>query len=149
MKEYAKKLKTQNIFYAIATLALTAVQILAHTGVISPAYNGEYSDFWRGFIGGVSAGLSALFIVGFIINIRAIINEERLRKLYIKENDERAISVAVKGKSAGASAGICFLIVAGIISGYFNITVFVTVIACAVSLVLFVCGGKIYYDKKM
>lgn len=150
MKEYAKKLKTQSILIIIAILALIAVQVLSFTGVIEPVYpNVRFADFWQGFIAGASGGITALLIIGLVINIRAICNEERLKKLYIKENDERTAAVCTKGKSAGASVGIGFIFVAGMISGYFNITIFATAIACAVILSLFTAGGQFYYSQKM
>lgn len=150
MKEYRNKLKAQNIIFIIGSVALTAVQVLAHIGIISPiAQCGDFADFWNGFIAGVACGLTGIMIIGLIINLRAMNNEEKLKKLYIKENDERTKAIAINGKSAGATAYLFCMIIAAIISGFFSITVFFTILACEVALTLFMVGGKIYFSKKL
>ncbi len=150
MNEYRRKLKFQNILFIIGALALTAVQVLAHTGVIQPALSAsELSDFGNGFIAGVAAGLTLLIVIGIIINLRAMKSDERLKKLYCKENDERAKLIAEKGKSSAASAFVFSLLIASIISGFFNFTVFVTLLISTFALALYMCFGKLYYNKKL
>lgn len=150
MENYQKKLKNQNRLYAAGALALIAVQILAYTGVISPLEGGGHFDaFWNGFIAGASAGVTVMFIVGIIINIRALRNDERLRKLYIKEHDERKLAIARSAQSTGANIFMLAMIPALIIAGYFSVTVFFTALACLMALCLTVVACKIYYAKKL
>lgn len=150
MTDYRSKLKIQNTIFIIGAVALTIVQVLAHAGIISPiADGGNFADFWNGFIAGAAAGVTIILIVGLIINLRALSNEERLKKLFVKENDERTRLIYVKGKSAGATAYTFCMIIAAIISGFFSMTVFFTILACELALAFFMFGGKLYYDKKL
>ncbi len=150
MKEYRVKLRTQNVIFTIGSLALIAVQVLAYTGAIRPAVNNaHWADFWSGFIAGAALGVTALLIVGLVRNLRAARSDEGLKKLFAKENDERAAAICEKGKSAGATASLCVLAVAAIISGYFNVTVSLTCVVCLFVQSLFMASGKLYYSKKL
>lgn len=151
MEEYRRKLKNQNIIFAIGAAALIAIQVIAYSGIITPAAvpDKRWADYWNGFYAGVSMGITFMFIFGFVKNLMAIRNKNKLKKLYIKENDERTKEICEKGKSAGASAYVFCALAAAIIGGYFNITVFFTLIAGLLGLSLFMIGGKIYYNKKI
>lgn len=150
MKEYRSRLKKQNVLLSIAALALIAAQILSFKGVIKPVLpNQNWAEYWNGFIAGAAMGVTALFIFGIITNIRAMRNEKALKKLFAKENDERTLQICAKGKSAGASFAVILLLLAGIISGYFNITVFVTCIVCVFIVSVSMALGKLYYNRKM
>lgn len=151
MEEYRKRLKNQNIIFAIGAIALIAVQTVAFSGIINPVVlsNSRWADFWNGFYAGVSMGVTFIFILRFVKNLMAMRNEKTLKKLYVKEHDERKQEICEKGKSAGASACVICMLAAGVIGGYFNITVLLTCVACTVALSLFMIGGKIYYNNKL
>ncbi len=150
MENYRKKLRIQIWLNAAGALALIAVQVLAYTGVIRPLEGGgRFGAFWNGFIAGSSAGVTVMFLVGIIINIRALRNEERLRKLYIREHDERKLAVARSARSTGADIFMLAMIPALIIAGYFSVTAFFTALACLMALCLTVIACKIYYTKKL
>lgn len=150
MNEYRSKLKIQNIIFLICTVVLIAVQILAYSGVISPiSADSRWSDYWNGFIAGAAMGVSVIMIFGLIQNLRAMKNEKALKRLYTSKNDERKIEIYTRGKSAGVSVCLPCMLVSSIISGYFSITVSITVIVCVLALSLFMLGGKIYYSKKL
>lgn len=151
MEEYRRKLKMQNIIFLLGTAVLIAVQIVAYSGIISPAEvpDKRWADFWNGFYAGISMGVTFIFILGFIINLRAMRSEKALKKLFIKENDERKREICEKGKSAGASAYAFCMLAAAIVGGYFNITICITLIAATLGLSLFMIAGKLYYSKKL
>ncbi|NLA77114.1 MAG: hypothetical protein GX851_04700 [Clostridiales bacterium] len=134
----------------MSLLALAAVQILAHTGVVSPITSEhDFADFWNAFIAGAAAGLSLLIVIGVIMNLRALRSEEALKKLYVKETDEREKLISFRGKSAGASACLFCMVIAAIIGGFFSMTVFFTLIANVFALSFFMFFGKLYYNKKL
>lgn len=90
MEEYRNKLKIQNVFFSVCSAVLIVVQILAYSGVIDPVNSGKsWADFWHGFIAGVALGVTAIMIFGLIKNLIALKNNKQLKKLYVKENDER------------------------------------------------------------
>lgn len=149
MEQYRRKLKLQNILFVVGFVVLIAVQVLAYCGIVTPNANEHWADFWNGFIAGAAAGVCILFLIGFLINLRALHNEARLRKLYIKENDERSAQIHKSGKSAGATVFMIAAIPAAIVSGYFSITVFLTIVACDVALSLIIFGAKLYYNHAL
>ena len=145
LKIYKEKLIIENIVMAIGTAALLAVQFLR----LRPSYEGKYGDFYQGFIAGMAAGLCLLLVIGLVRNLMAILKEERLKALYIKENDERRAAVCTNGRSLGASIFLLISIPGMVVAGYFSATVFFTMVVCV--MVLSVCCGlgKLYYTKKM
>lgn len=150
MEQYKRKLKLQNILLAIGAIILIMIQVLAYLGLIAPAVVKEHwANFWNGFIAGSSMGLCVLFLIGIIINIRALRNESRLKRLYIKENDERAAEIQKSSKSTGVNIFLFAALLAGIVAGYFSITVFITILACDVVLSLIICGSKLYYSHAL
>ncbi|MGM9521812.1 MAG: hypothetical protein ACI3VB_04965 [Oscillospiraceae bacterium] len=149
MEAYRSKLKAQNIFLIIAAAALAAVQVLSYCRVIKPLAGGDFIDFWNGFIGGLALGLMAILIFGVIKNLRAMRSEKALKKLYAKENDERTEQIYLKGKSAGATIFLLCCLPAAVIAGYFSITVFITCVACILTLSVMMGVSKLYYSKKL
>ena len=104
MEEYRVKLKLQNLFIAIACFALAAfafLNALNEAGVISflPPVDGNshHQSMWRGFLTGASTGLLGFFGFGLIRNIRALRDDEILKKQYIKDNDERVKNLFIVG----------------------------------------------------
>lgn len=148
MNEYRNRIKTQNVMYLIGAATLIAIQILAYTNVLRPL-NTQWADNWNSFIAGVAFGVTLLLVMGFVRNLNGLRSEESLKKLFIKENDERARQVSANGKSAGASLSLGILFIAGIISGYFNIAASVTCIACLLTVSICMGAGKLYYSRKL
>ena len=150
MENYREKLKIHNILYAIGALALLAIQILAYTGLVSPVGADErWQGFYNGFIAGAAFGVMALFIVGLVMNLRALRSEKAMKKQYIKETDERSRQITAMGKSAGATIFLLLMVPAAIILGYFNVTVFITCIGCILALSLLMGGAKLYFSRKL
>ena len=150
MENYREKLKIHNILYAIGALALLGIQVLAYSGLVSPAGVSErWHSFYNGFIAGAAFGVMALFIVGLVMNLRALRSEKAMKKQYIKETDERSRQIAVMGKSAGATIFLLLMVPAAIILGYFNVTVFITCIGCVLALSLLMGGAKLYFSRKL
>lgn len=150
MKEYKHKLVIQNILFTIGLVALIVVQVLSYTDVLNPVVGSErFSAFWSGFVSGVAMGICLLLVVGIVINTIALRKEAFLKKLFVNETDERVKAIAEKGKSSGATVFAVALFIVAIVSGFFSVTVCITLIACTFALSLFMSFGKLYYCKKM
>lgn len=150
MENYREKLKIHNILYSVGALALLAIQVLAFTGLVSPVGADErWQGFYNGFIAGAAFGVMALFIVGLVMNLRALRSEKAMKKQYIKETDERSRQITAMGKSAGATIFLLLMVPAAIILGYFNVTVFITCIGCILALSLLMGGAKLYFSRKL
>ncbi len=150
METYRKKLKLQNLLYIAGLLPLGAVMVLSMLSILSPAAVDErFAGFWNGFMGGASAATAVLFILGLILNLRALRSGAALRKQFIKETDERNVAVHEKGKALGSSIFIVLMLPATVICGYFSAVVFFTALAFETALCVCIGLSKLYYAKKL
>lgn len=150
MSEYRAKLKTDNILLAVGVAALAAVQVLAFTGIITPAVPGErFASFWNGFMAGAAMGITALLLVGLIRNLLAMKSEDKLRRLYAKDNDERTCQIHEKGQAAGLRICLLLMLPACVIAGYFSVTVFLTCITVVAVQAVITGLCKLYYRSKL
>lgn len=156
MKQYRAKLKIDTMITAVVSLALLTVSILAFAnelGVIDlftpVAGDSHWYSRWNGFIVGASVGLLIYMVIAIIRNIRAFRNDQKLKELYIKENDERTAEI-IKSAQEGAYRTLLFVeLAAVIIAGYFNITVSLTILACLWLGALLGPAYKSHFSKKI
>lgn len=156
MKNFREKLKIDNIVSGIGCAVLllfSFLSIAGEAGLISAfapaAGDAHWQSQWRGFILGASTGILALMIFGLIRNLRALHSEEKLKKLYIKCNDERAIQVQTSAQAAGMRTALLLGLVATVVAGYFSVTVSLTILSCVLAASLITVGFKLYYHKKL
>ncbi|MDV3427166.1 MAG: hypothetical protein LIR50_08290 [Bacillota bacterium] len=115
------------------------------------AQNGR-STFSQGFIPGFQTGgfigLQLVVLYHIAKYRKAIKNEESLKRLYIEENDER--KKLIRDKIGGT--GLNFIIGSGaaavIISGFFNESVFITLLGALIFIVMVKGFLKLYYRNK-
>lgn len=155
MEQYKEKLKTQNILLGICGTALGLFSLCAWLGEMGviPFFmpttgDSHWQSMWRGFVSGASFGILALMLFGLAKNSRALRNEKELKKLYIKEHDERTAQITVRAQAAATQAFLLLGLVAVIISGYFNATVSLTILACVLATSLIALLFKLYYRVK-
>lgn len=117
---------------------------------VRPRNGGDnFTDFFQGF----QLGIAMAFLVCAAVRVlkfrKILKDEEALRAFYIKEHDERAM--AIWNKSGGTVLYTCGVLIIGaaIVAGYFNPTVFITLTACGLFLLLLKQGLCIYYCKTM
>ena len=101
------------------------------------------------FHGGVLSSFSILLILNIFRNLIAIKNEKKLRKLYIKENDERSIMIMQKTGAVGINICIVGFAGASIIAGYFNNVIFFTLLGATIFVSLIKGLFKVYYHKNL
>ena len=83
LEQYKKSLKLQNGLYIAAAAAVAALMSLSFFQVITPAVPSErWASAWNGFLGGLSLAAFGIMAYGLILNLRALRDEKRLRKLY-------------------------------------------------------------------
>ena len=153
MKEYRKKLIIESCVLALISIVLTVVQILAFNRVIQPVAAPvewiHWTDYWNGMMAGMSMGLTGLFIVGIIVNIRALRDEKRLKKLYAKEHDERTIQIQMQGQAMGMRISLILMLGATIVLGYFDIKLSLTVLVCTFVQSVITALCKLYWHHAM
>lgn len=132
-------------------MAFSALNIAAECGIVpfGPSVgDSHWQARWRGFCTGASFGILALLIYGLIANLRALKNDRQLKKLFIKEHDERTQKICTVARSSGAQVFLIFGLIAIIIAGYFSVTVSITIMACVLCLSLICVFLKLYYGRK-
>ncbi len=107
------------------------------------------SDHIISFHGGALTSLGLLLIIYIFINLRAIRDDKELRKLYIKENDERTAMILQKTGAIGINICILGFATATIIAGYYSDAVFFTLLGSTIFVSLVKGLFKIYYHNKV
>ncbi len=111
------------------------------------------ADNFNSFFDGFQFGISLVFLIYALKNIvthRNLLKDEaQLKRWYIQVHDERTAAICAKtGGIPMHTCGVLF-VGAGIIAGYFNITVFITLTVCGVFLLIVCKGLYVYYSRKM
>jgi len=110
---------------------------------------GNASDFIRGFHFGAGLFLLLLLAGWIFVYGSAMRSDDKLRKLYIAENDERRRMIRQKSGSAGMRFAVLGLSGAAVLAGYINATVFFTLLGAALFVALIHAALKYYYRKKL
>lgn len=141
MENYKQTLRKRVIFagiyFAVLLLLIAAAAIFK--------LNEPATFFTLGF----GSGTLVLMIIYIVRSLSALNNEEKIKNLYIKENDERQKYINAKVGGTGLNISMLFLILVMLVSNYFNRTVFLTIMA----VVLFIIAVKfvliLYYNNKV
>ena len=155
MEQYREKIKTDNLIIGINCLILAIfifISAASEAGIIHilqpAAGDSHWQSMWRGFITGAAVGFLILMIFGLVRNIRALMDEKKLKELYIKEHDERQIQIWTNARATSMQIFVLGGLVAGIVAGYFNMTVSITILACVFIHSLLGAACKIYFSTK-
>lgn len=154
MENFRDKLKIQNLTIAVCALILTVFSFLSAAGeagilpFFEPKGDSHWQSMWRGFICGAAVGLLILMIVGLVRNILALSDEKKLKELYVREHDERTIQVWTYARAAALQTFLLLGLVAVVVSGYFSMTVSITIMACIFCASIMGLLFKIYYNIK-
>ncbi len=154
MEQYKEKLKKQNIVLSLCSIMLflcSALAFASELGLvdIAPSFpDNHWMSMWRGFVGGASTGILCLVLFALIRNLFALKDDKKLRKLYVKIHDERTLQLFHNARSAAMSVFLISGLLAVIITGYFNPTVSITILACVMFCSSLCIWFKLYYDKK-
>ena len=104
-------------------------------------------DFAIGFAAGIFIGIEFLIVVYMVRYRAALTNDAKLKKLYIKETDERKKYLMSKIGSTGLNLVVCGLMLAAMFSCFINMTVFVTLV-CTLLVTSLIKGAlKLYYFR--
>ena len=156
MEQYKENLKITNIFLAVGCVILvffTFLSVGSELGffrILKPvAGDSHWQSSWNGFITGASCGIFALMLVSLIQNCRALKDEKKLKKLYVKKHDERTIQIITLARNTAMQILLIGGLVAVVIAGYFSITVSLTILACIFVSSITSLLLTVYYNKKL
>ncbi|HIT33915.1 MAG TPA: hypothetical protein IAC31_04725 [Candidatus Faecousia intestinigallinarum] len=154
MKQYREKLRRQIWMTAAAAAVMAVITIFgfaAEAGLIHLQPLGgdsHYASAWRGFLSGAAFGVLAVMVFGLVKSIRALRNEEALKRAYVQEHDERQQKIWTSARAEATRAFLLTGAAAGVAAGYFSPVVGVTILACITLHALLCLIFKCYYSRK-
>lgn len=146
MDKFKEKIRYRILFLLITLFSFIGIYLilfLNQDNLLKP------SNEIIGFHGGALSSFSVLLILNIFKNIKAMKDENKLKKLYIEENDERAIMIMQKTGAVGINICILGFSIATIIAGYFNRIAFFTLLGSTLFVSLIKGLFKIYYHRKI
>lgn len=149
METYQKKVRVK--MFIIALIALTAVAL----GIYNVFFEGDSvasdvaTGILSGFRSGLSIGLGGVSLIRMIILGKAIRDEKTLKELYNKEHDERLSEIRAKAGMPLLLNTSVLMLIAALIAGPLNVTVFYTLLIAASVQLLTGLGVKMYYMRKL
>lgn len=150
LKLYKEKIRKQNYAFIGGIVLAVAVATLAAAEIVTPLWLDErWASMWNGFITGLCSAEIGVMVVGLVMNRRALKDEIKLKKQYIRETDERAWQIAYRSGHTSYWFDAFGLLLAAIIGGYFSPVVAVTCICCLLYICLVRLGLKFYYSAKI
>lgn len=147
MEKYKISLKKKSITFITIAIALyvTAVvlEILYVLNVLVPADQYIMSGIFSGCIG---TGTSSL-IMGLYVK-RILKNEEKFKKFYIENTDERRVLLERNTIYMAATILIALLFIGALVFAYINFTVTITLFAVFFAFFAIILLIGLYYSKK-
>jgi hypothetical protein len=145
MEQFIKKLKTRVLWLSI--LSLTTAFIGVYDVFFAPEALKNMIVFE--FQGGVLAAICIISSFNIMKYSKILKDNNKLKIIYIKENDERFKTIKSKAGIPIVFILSVMMLISGIIAGYFNITVFYTLIITAMCQLLISGVIKLINMKRM
>ena len=145
MEHFRKNLKIRIALFGVIILIFVGILLYNQFGASAALKDSLAISFQCGF-----SAAGALVLVFWMMKYRAALKDEaKLRLLYNEENDERMKAIRAKAGVPMVLILSLTLVLAGMIIGYWNETVFVVLIGVALFQLLVSLGVKIIYRNKM
>ena len=154
MEQFKKDLQASCGFTAVLCVILAVFSVLgfaAEAGLVelTPVAGDEHwQSMWRGMISGAAMGVLALMVFGLVRSLRALKDEKKLKKLYVEANDERTQKIWTSARASAMQISLLGGLVAGMVIGYFHMTVGITILVLETIHALIGFGCKVYYSRK-
>lgn len=145
MEAYRKTIKKRIYLFTVSVIIALGFGIYDVFFATAFMKNSEIFGFQCGL-----ATVLGFFSLFFIVRYRKILNDEHaLKLLYNKEHDERTRAIRAKAGMPILMFTSVAMIIAGIISGYFNNTIFHVLILAALCQIIVCCAVKLFYLRTM
>jgi magnesium-transporting ATPase (P-type) len=145
MEQFKKRLSGRIVLMAIASIIIGGIYALLFFDIIGLP---DAPGFIRWFSAGIFLVIE-VFLLVYIFKYKASINNEQLlNKIYIAENDERTRMILQRTGATGMTICNIALAFATVVAGFFNTTVFYTLLAVTAFVALVKLVFKIYYRYK-
>ena len=145
MELYRKKLKFRITLFSFVLLLFVGILLYNQFGSSAALKDSLSFSFQCGF----SAAGSLVLVYMIARYRRALVDEQKLKTLYHQENDERMKAIRSKAGVPMTVILAVIFVLAGIVIGYFNETVFVVLICVALFQLFVSAAVKLYYMRKI
>lgn len=146
MDKFKTKIRNRILLLIILFISLIAVYLVLF---LNQDKLPKDSNNIVNFHGGVLTSFGILLVFNIFTNLKAMKDENELKRLYIKENDERSIMIMQKTGAIGINICIVGFAAATIIAGYFNELIFFTLLGATLFVSLIKGLFKVYYHKNL
>ncbi|MBP7176611.1 MAG: hypothetical protein KBA53_10435 [Thermoclostridium sp.] len=147
MEKFKVKVQKRVMILALTAISIAAVYLLLVSGLViaTPSIPG----FIKGFHMGSFLGVELILVFFTVKYLTAMKNEATLKKLNIEENDERTRMIMEKTGGVGMIVFVIASAIAAIVAGFFNETVFYTLLAATAAASLIRGACKLYFYRKL
>lgn len=149
MEEYKKKIKFRIVIQGIVSIVALLLVAFSRTKIHSMELAGTDTESYFSFQMGLLFAWFTIMITSLWRYIRAVKSQEQLKRLYIKEHDERSITILTEANSTAYWISILLLLTAATVSAFYNDIVFFTLAGVVFFMGMIGMGTKIYYRKKL
>lgn len=128
--------------------AIVILVVLSEIEITAVLGEKSTTDLGNGFGTGACASVITLMIINVCRYSTALKNDEKLKKLYISQTDERERLIYEKSNSSSFRAVIILLGFAAMIASFFSKTIFYTVVAIIIAIAFIQAAFRFYYRRK-
>jgi hypothetical protein len=147
MEKFKIKVQKRVTILALTTIFTFILYLLLVSGLLMDTPS--VPDFIKGFNMGAFCGVELVLVFFTVKFLGSMKNEATLKKLYIEENDERRKMIMEKTGAFGMVLFILISAIATIVAGFFDETVFYTLLGTTMLASLIRGAFKLYYFKKL
>ena len=145
--DYEKTLKARRNLSVLGIVLGLVVLVIVN--LWKPEADLAFADFLKGVYTGTGIGLM-LFSALFWVKVRKLLKDPELqKKTRIQEQDERQTLIAMKTSSSALLILIGLEYFALLLSGMFNATVFFTLLAVLIAVLVVMISCKLYYSRRI
>ncbi len=144
MEAYRKNIRKRVAFVIVYCALVLGICLLGLIGDVA-----SEDAFAVSYLSGFGIGLLAVMLMRLWKYRRALRDETRLKALYVYETDER--NRYIDGKTGGTATVflLCTFALASIAAGFFDRTVFYTLVGSTLFIALAKGSLKLYYHRKV
>ncbi len=156
MDNYKAKIKNRMIFGVVGLIIFIPIAVYAFMryfdtkGVV-------FGTPLKDFIGGLLNGLRGGIVIGFVLfllvtlikNYFAIRNDEKLKKMFIEENDERTLAICEHSSQVTFNITMFVILAVCVVTGLYNPVISLTLLAVWIFIILTRLITMFYYNKKI
>lgn len=147
MKQFKEKLKRNIIIDAVCCIILLALTIFTYDPEVGFTIGAGFFS-WGALTSGICAGMLVVYGINMVRGLLALRSEEKQKKLFVKENDERNSKIWSSARSSASRMTLGLGVSACVAAGYFNMVVALTILCCLVAHSALVMLMVLIYSKK-